>query len=132
MGKPMRFLTLSDVYHLSPLPSFVERAVPSAPRMVLAVLLLPVLALAAASPGDWPQFRGPNRDGISTEKGLLQQWPTGGPRLAWKANGLGGGYSSLSIVGNRIFTIGDKGDSSSVLALNLGNGKQVWATRLGN
>src|SRR5437870_5149834 len=72
-----------------------------------------------AVPGDWPQFRGPNRDGLSAETGLLQQWPAGGPTLAWKATGLGSGYSTLSIVGNRIFTIGDKGDSSFGLALNV-------------
>jgi outer membrane protein assembly factor BamB len=86
--------------------------------------------MAATSPGDWPQFRGPKRDGISAETGLLKQWPAEGPKLAWKANGLGSGYSTLSIVGGRIFTIGDKGDSGFVIALSVADGKFIWDARL--
>ena len=63
---------------------------------ILAIVLV-ALTEAAAQSGDWPQWRGPNRDGISTEKGLLKQWPTNGPPLVWKATGAGNGYSSLAI-----------------------------------
>ena len=61
---------------------------------------------------DWPQWRGPARDDVSTETGLLKQWPAGGPPLAWKATGLGGGYSGVAVVGNRIYTMGESADSS--------------------
>jgi outer membrane protein assembly factor BamB len=84
-----------------------------------------------AAEGDWPQWRGPNRDDISTEKGLLQDWPAGGPPLAWKATGLGEGYSTVAIQGGRIYTIGDRKDASFVIAVNLADGKPVWAAKLG-
>ena len=95
-----------------------------------AFLLVPVLSALAAA-GDWPQWRGPNRDGISTETGLLKEWPKDGPPLAWKVRGLGSGYSTVSLVGNRIFTLGDKAEETFVIALNRADGKQVWATKLG-
>src|SRR6185503_105714 len=80
---------------------------------------------------DWPQWRGPKRDGISTETGLLKQWPAGGPPLAWKTNGVGAGYSSVSVSDGKIFTIGDRADASYLLALAEKDGKHVWATKLG-
>jgi outer membrane protein assembly factor BamB len=92
-------------------------------------LFLAGAALAVAS--DWPHWRGPNRDGVSTETGLLKAWPAGGPPLVWKAAGLGEGYSSVSIVGDRIFTLGDRNGSSFVIALNVGDGKPVWSAKLG-
>lgn len=88
------------------------------------------LVLAAGS-ADWLQWRGPNRDGISAETGLLQQWPPGGPPLAWKATGLGKGYSSISAAGNRIYTMGDKGEECFVIALNRNGGASMWATKIG-
>src|SRR5437899_5986019 len=86
---------------------------------------------AAPNAGDWPQWRGPNRDDVSTEKGLLQDWPAAGPPLAWKATGLGEGYSTVSIQGGRVYTIGDRKDASYVTAMNLADGKQVWTSKLG-
>ncbi len=96
-----------------------------------AVFLLSLNFAALAAPGDWPQFRGPNRDGASAETGLLQELPPGGPPLVWKATGLGVGYSTVSVVGNRIYTVGESGEFSSVVALNAADGKQVWSSRLG-
>jgi outer membrane protein assembly factor BamB len=84
-----------------------------------------------AAPGDWPQFRGPNRDGVSTETGLLKDWPSGGPLLVWKATGLGKGYSTISVVGARIFTLGGQNGSTFAIALNATDGKKVWATKVG-
>jgi outer membrane protein assembly factor BamB len=84
-----------------------------------------------APAGDWPQWRGPNHDDISSETGLLQDWPEGGPKLAWEAKGLGTGFASVSILGDRIYTAGDKGADSMVEALNLNDGKSLWATRIG-
>ncbi len=94
-------------------------------------LSLSLVSNVLAAPGDWPEFRGPKRDGISTETGLLKQWPAGGPLLAWKATGLGDGYSGVAVVGNRIFTAGDKGDASFVVALNRADGAPVWTAKLG-
>jgi outer membrane protein assembly factor BamB len=80
---------------------------------------------------DWPQWRGPNRDGISTETGLLKQWPEGGPALAWKTTGIGAGYSTVSILKGKIYTTGDRGDASYVVALNEADGKELWSSKLG-
>src|SRR5579864_6636709 len=80
---------------------------------------------------DWPGWRGPNRDGLSTETGLLKQWPADGPKLAWQVKGLGAGFSSLSIAGNRMFTMVDRKDGQYVEALNLADGAPVWATKIG-
>ena len=84
-----------------------------------------------AATADWPQWRGPDRNGISKETGLLKDWPEGGPRLVWKGTGLGSGYSTVAVVGDRIYSSGDKGDASFVFALNRADGKQVWAAKLG-
>ena len=96
---------------------------------VLAFLLSTLVAGNARA--DWPQFRGPNRDAQSAEKGLLQQWPVGGPRLAWQVSGLGGGYSSVSIQNGRLFTMGDLGADQFVIALSLDAKTIQWKTRIG-
>ena len=80
---------------------------------------------------DWPQWHGPNRDNISTETGLLKAWPKDGPPLAWKATGIGGGYSSVAVIGGKVFTMGDLSESAYVEALDAGNGRLLWKTKLG-
>ena len=102
-----------------------------APRLAGATLLVVLTTAALAAPGDWPEFRGPSRDGASMETGLLQDLPPGGPPLVWKATGLGIGYSTVSVVGNRIYTIGEDSEASSVVALNAADGKKVWSAKLG-
>ena len=67
---------------------------------------------------DWPQWRGPRRDGISEEKGLLSSWPEGGPKLLWKIDGMGKGWSCPIIVGQRIYITGEVGDDLVIFALN--------------
>src|SRR5688572_3675087 len=84
-----------------------------------------------ASASDWPQWRGPKRDGISTETGLLKQWPAGGPPLAWRTNKIGAGISSVSVADGKIFIIGDRCEASYVMALAENSGKHLWATKLG-
>jgi len=80
--------------------------------------------IASPEPG-WPQWRGPKRDGVSTETGLLQSWPEGGPKLLWTATDLGRGYSSPIIVGETIYITGDVGRELHIFALNL-DGKLKW------
>ena len=97
----------------------------------------PTSALAPAPSGipaaatDWPQFRGPNRDGISPDKGLLTEWPEKGPALVWKAEKLGGGFSSVSVSGKRVFTMGDQGGSSFVVAVDRDTGAKLWSAPVG-
>jgi outer membrane protein assembly factor BamB len=95
--------------------------------------LLGAFGLCAAlwASADWPSWRGPNRDAISTETGLMKQWPANGPAMAWKTSGLGKGFSSMSIVGDRIYTMGDRGDKQYVIALRLADGKEIWSTHVG-
>ena len=102
-------------------------------RLTLTSLLLLASACqGVAAEGDWLTWRGPKRNGISTETGLLKQWPAGGPPLAWRATGLGKGFSTVAVAGNRVFTAGDIGDSSFVIALNRADGQMLWKARLGS
>lgn len=94
-------------------------------------LLLTLTLSTAAFSGDWSQWRGPNRNAISQETGLLQAWPEDGPPLAWKTSGVGEGFSSLAVVNGQVFTLGDLDDGSYVIALSESDGKIVWKTRLG-
>lgn len=80
---------------------------------------------------EWNQFRGPKRDARSADTGLLKQWPSSGPPLAWKATGLGVGFSSVSHSGNRIFTMGEVDGKCHLLALNAADGKFVWKLPIG-
>lgn len=107
-------------------------------RLTLLVLLcLASFSLVSAAPdskpsaADWPQWRGPARDGISKDTGLLAQWPQAGPPLAWKAAGLGKGFSSLSVSGGKIFTLGDRDGGQHVIALSGTDGKVLWMTKVG-
>ena len=95
------------------------------------VMSLTVLALSGSAYADWPQFRGVNRDAQSAERGLLQQWPEGGPKLAWQAKGMGVGYSSVSIQNGRLFTMGDIGRDQFVIAVSLDKKAVQWKTRIG-
>lgn len=99
-------------------------------RLVLFLSLCASFTLPTLA-GDWPQWRGPKRDGVSTETGLLKKWPAAGPPLLWRATGLGAGYSGVAVVGGRIFTCGDKGEASAVLAFEEKTGKPLWSARLG-
>jgi outer membrane protein assembly factor BamB len=95
------------------------------------VSLLSGLLLVSTTHGaDWPQWQGPNRDGMSKETGLLKKWPKGGPKLLWTYSETGTGYSSPAIVGDRLYIFGAedpaKGDKEFVLCINVKDGKQIW------
>ena len=85
------------------------------------------------SSSDWPQWRGPQRSGVSSETGLLRQWPTAGPKLLWQLNDIGDGYSTPAVVGTRIYVMSNRGmDNEFVQALSTVDGKVIWTTRVGN
>lgn len=103
-------------------------------------LLLPVTALCVLTlttsvsnlePNDWPQWRGANRDGKSSETGLMKSWPAGGPPRAWHATGAGDGYSSFSVSGGRLYTLGARGNTEYVMAFDEATGKKVWEVENG-
>lgn len=107
---------------------------------------LPTLAADLKS-DDWPQFRGPHRNDISDDKGLLTEWPSDGPPLVWKSPGVGIGFSSLAIAGDQVFTMGDMKDEKKsdpkgakkndpkeacyLFALNRTTGKPQWKVAVG-
>jgi hypothetical protein len=97
-------------------------------KHVLPLIL--VLAAASVSAADWPQFHGPNSDNKSPDTGLLKSWPDGGPSRIWEAAGIGEGYSSLAIVGDRIYTSGAIEGACVVTALDV-DGKIVWQQQNG-
>jgi len=79
---------------------------------------------------EWPQWRGPERSGVSSETGLAKSWPASGPPSVWSISGLGEGYGSLAIRGDRIYVQGVQGRESSVFCLGRNDGKTIWATAL--
>ena len=88
---------------------------------------------ADAASGDWPQWRGPDRSGVSREVGLLKKWPVGGPKLLWQLHDIGDGYSTPSVAGSRIYLMSNRGmDNEFVLALAVNDGTTIWTTRVGN
>jgi hypothetical protein len=98
---------------------------------LIAAAIVSLSQLASAPAADWPQWRGINRDGKSGDTGLLKEWPEGGPKLLWKATGLGRGYAGIIVVGDRLYVMGDKDDASSIMALNADGTKVLWSTKIG-
>ena len=75
---------------------------------------------------DWLQWRGSGRANLSSETGLYDQWGDDGPPLAWMADGLGAGYASVTVKGDRIYTTGNFDDSQSAIAIDANDGIIVW------
>ena len=99
--------------------------------IVAAVLAAAPFGESHARADDWPQWRGPRRDAVSEEKGLLQSWPAGGPKVAWQASGLGTGYSSVVVGRGRLLTMGRKESDVVVTALDAATGKPMWTRKIG-
>lgn len=90
-------------------------------------------AKTAASASDWPQWRGPERNGTSQERGLLKEWPKAGPKLLWQVNDIGDGYSTPAVAGTRIYVMSNRGlENEFVQALSVKDGKSIWTARVGN
>ena len=102
------------------------------PTLLRSIIVLSLLissltvTVSPREPADWPQWRGPRRDGVSAETGLLKDWPASGPPLAWTATGAGEGYSSFAVANGRAFTLGARGDSEYVIAFDAATGKRLW------
>lgn len=99
-------------------------------RMVLLIGLGSAM-LSSAAASDWPQWRGPARDGISRETGLLKEWPQDGPALRWTANEIGTGYSTPSISNGRVFVQTTRGEEEFALAFDEKFGKKLWEMPIG-
>src|SRR5262245_10598617 len=100
-------------------------------KRALAVGAAVVLSVVAIHAADWPGWQGPDRTGLSKETGLLKEWPQGGPQVVWTTQGIGGGYGSMAVVGDRVYVQGMRNGSSIVSALNRADGKNVWSKTLG-
>jgi outer membrane protein assembly factor BamB len=98
----------------------------AAALVVVAMFSSISLVVSTRAMDDWPQWRGPRRDGVSAEKGLLKQWPGNGPPLAWQAKGAGEGYSSFSVAGGRLFTLGARAGTEYIIAFDTATGKRLW------
>ena len=98
-----------------------------------SILFLTVFisALPALHALDWPQFRGPNRDGISQEKGLLKHWPDNGPRRVWLPSNAGLGYFKLCVSRPAAVHDGSRNGSEQLNCLNAATGREQWATNIG-
>jgi outer membrane protein assembly factor BamB len=106
-------------------------------RTRMRAVVFAIIALAAAwawarpASADWPQWQGAGRNGISQDTGLLQEWPEGGPPLAWRIAGLGGGDSAPSIAQGRLFGMSNRDGQEIVWALSEDGGQEIWAIPLG-
>jgi outer membrane protein assembly factor BamB len=102
--------------------------------MKYSLVLIAVIATVVipSKADDWPQWRGPQRNGISQEKGLLKEWPKDGPKLLWTVTNAGSGYSTPAVVGDRLYLLGNEGmEKEFVEAIAVADGKRVWSTPLG-
>src|SRR5260370_38853814 len=100
-------------------------------RVLLIVVGL-IVFFQSVQAADWPQWRGPQRNGISPEAGLLKEWPKNGPKLLWRIDDIDYRYSTPAIVGNTLYLLSNKGmDDEPVRSLPLRDGNQGCATRPG-
>jgi len=97
----------------------------------LPAVFLGFVIPAVAFNSDWTQWRGPGRQGVSSETGLMKEWPKTGPPLLWSIQGLGQGYGTVAIQGDRIYVQGTQGKESVVLCLNRSDGRKIWVRSLG-
>jgi outer membrane protein assembly factor BamB len=113
------------------LPRFSVRPVlRTGAKRILALCLLGVMPATVVA-ADWPQFRGPDRTGVSKETGLLKSWPEKGPRVAWTYRDAGLGFSSIAIAAGKAYTLGTRGPDEIVIALDATSGKELWTAKIG-
>src|SRR5438067_1637708 len=103
--------------------------------LALAGLTLLACAAPSSASGDWPQWRGPDRTGVSKETGLLKSWPKAGPKRLWEAKGAGRGYSAVAVSKGKVYTYGDTLTTADdkdeyVSCFDDQTGKQLWKTKV--
>jgi outer membrane protein assembly factor BamB len=101
-----------------------------------AVIVLSGFNHSKEAPADnqelnWPQWRGPNRDGLSIEKGLANRWPKTGSEVLWRRS-VGEGYSGVAASDGRLFSMWDEGNSQYLVCMDARNGKEIWRHKIGN
>lgn len=94
------------------------------------LLAASLLATAIAADGPWPGWLGPRRDGHSPDTGLLKVWPEGGPKLLWKCDTLGAGWSSATVTSDRVYITGTPGDMQILYCFDR-DGKELWKVEQG-
>ena len=95
------------------------------------VLTLGTMVCAAAAEGEWASWQGPTLDAKSPDKGLLKEWPEGGPKLLWKLDGIGKGFSTVAVSGGIIYTTGDTDDKKLMIFAFDMDGKPLWKVEHG-
>ncbi|WP_146513469.1 outer membrane protein assembly factor BamB family protein [Rubripirellula amarantea] len=103
-------------------------------RFATLCLLVAVITPASdlfAGDADWPQWRGPQRDGHAAPQELLESWPEQGPRLKWTFTQAGRGYSALAVVDDRIYTMGSDEENCYAYCIDFKSGKEMWKTAVG-
>ena len=103
----------------------------SVTRSTLLVFLATLLVTTPALAGDWPQWLGAERNGVSAETGLLAEWPEAGPDVLWRAK-LGKGFSGIAVVGDRLYTMYAETGSEYAVCLNAADGEVVWRVKTGD
>ncbi|HEX6863892.1 MAG TPA: PQQ-binding-like beta-propeller repeat protein [Thermoanaerobaculia bacterium] len=98
--------------------------------LLLGSDLIPGAGADPSKGSDWPRFRGPQQNGVSAEKGLLRSWPESGPRVLWKKP-IGSGFSSVTAVGDALYTMAVEGESEMAYRLRESDGEVVWRVPLG-
>jgi outer membrane protein assembly factor BamB len=105
------------------------RSIPAMAKAAGGAALVLVSLAAGSAAGDWPQFRGPHRDGVAPDAHLLRSWPASGPRRLWQVP-IGEGYSHLTVAGGRIYTLYGGNGNEYLAAYDAANGRQLWVVRV--
>lgn len=100
------------------------------PGLLATVLLAPAAGADPSKGTDWPQFRGPQQNGVSAEKGLLRSWPESGPKVLWKKS-IGSGFSTVTVAGGALYTLAVEGENEMAYRLRESDGEVVWRVPLG-
>lgn len=128
--EPLHEISMDQPIYASPI--YLDGTLYLASRSELFAIANEQEPHAEGTGGFWPQWRGPNRDNVSTDQGLLKEWPPSGPPLLWRVTGLGDGISPVSIRGGRVFALSQYEDVEYIRALDERNGKHLWTAVLGS
>lgn len=101
-------------------------------RPIACVVLFSIFTAQGVFSADWPQWRGPDRDGKAAEPGLELDWTKAPPKHQWTIDGMGRGYASLAIVDGRLYTTGNLQDGQAVVCVDLKSQERVWSKTITN